>query len=66
METNLTAKPPRYYVDQFDGSIFIVVDDVKKREICVCGDYDDWADSEQRAQKIATLLNENPEESQIS
>jgi hypothetical protein len=49
----------RYVVSQFDGSTFQVIDQLEQREICVCANYDDWRDSEQRARKIAALLNEN-------
>jgi hypothetical protein len=48
----------RYVVSQFDGSTFQVVDEREQREICVCSDYDEWEDSEQRAQRIADLLNQ--------
>jgi hypothetical protein len=56
----------RYVVSQFDGSIFQVIDQLEQREICVCANYDDWRDSEQRARKIAALLNENLKENPIS
>lgn len=49
----------RYVVSQFDGSTFVVIDLQEQREICVCSDYDDYADAENRAQNIANLLNEN-------
>lgn len=48
----------RYYdVSQFDGSTFVVFEQNEQREICICGNYDDWEDAEDRAQKIAFLLN---------
>lgn len=47
----------RYNISQFDGSTFIVFDQNEKREICVCGNYDDQEDAEDRARKIAFLLN---------
>jgi hypothetical protein len=49
----------RYSVSQFDGSSFVVIDQVEQREICVCSNYDEYTDAENRAQAIATLLNEN-------
>jgi hypothetical protein len=49
----------RYTVSQFDGDTFVVIDHREQREVCICGNYDDWADAENRAQKIASLLNEN-------
>lgn len=42
-----------YYVYQFDSETFVVGDDVTNREICICGDYDDLADAQQRANRIA-------------
>lgn len=47
----------RYYVYQFDSETFVVGDDVTNREICICGDYDDLADAQQRATRIAELFN---------
>lgn len=52
-------KVERYSVYQFDGSNFVVIDQVEQREICICGDYDNWEDSRERAYKIASLLNED-------
>jgi len=49
----------RYVVSQFDSSTFVVIDEQEQREICVCSNYDQYEDAENRAQKIATLLNEN-------
>jgi hypothetical protein len=49
----------RYIVSQFDGSTFVVIDQTETREVCVCSNYDDWEDAEERAEKIAKLLNEN-------
>ena len=49
----------RYIVSPFDGSTFVVVDQKEQREICVCSNYDDWKDAEERARKIVKLLNEN-------
>jgi len=48
---------PRYIVSQFDESTFIVIDRTEQREICVCSDHDDREDAEERAGKIAKLLN---------
>ena len=48
----------RYTVDQFDNNTFVVVDHIKQREICVCSNYNDYLDAENRAQIIATLLNQ--------
>ena len=31
----------------------------KKREVCVCSEYDEREDAKERAEKIAKLLNEN-------
>lgn len=49
----------RYLVHEFDKSTFLVIDQKEQREICVCGNYDGWEDAEERAKKIAFLLNEN-------
>lgn len=49
----------RFDVYQFDGSTFVVFDTAEKREICVCSNYDDWEDAEERAKNIAKLLNES-------
>lgn len=47
----------RYYITQFDGDAYQIVDSVENREVCVCSNYDDWEDAEERAKKIVTLLN---------
>jgi len=47
----------RYSFCQFDVSTFVVIDQIEKREICVCSDYDDWEDAEERASNITSLLN---------
>ena len=47
----------RYVFSQFDGSTFVVFDQKEQREICVCANYDDWEDAEERANKIIALLN---------
>jgi hypothetical protein len=49
----------RYSMSQFDSNTFVVIDQVEQREICSCGNYDDYIDAEERAKKIAELLNEN-------
>lgn len=49
----------RYSVYQFDSNNFIVVDQIERREICICGNYDEWEDAGERANKIASMLNEN-------
>jgi hypothetical protein len=47
----------RYIINMFDQSTFQVIDQTEKREICVCCNYDNWEDAEERAKKIASLLN---------
>lgn len=47
----------RYFVSQFDIDTFVVVDKQGKREVCICGNYDEVEDAEERAKKIASLLN---------
>ncbi|MCZ2127564.1 MAG: hypothetical protein LC099_07305 [Anaerolineales bacterium] len=51
----------RYYISQFDSDTFQVVDLVENREVCVCSNYDDWEDAEERAKKIVLLLNQSAE-----
>ena len=55
----------RYFVYQFDSETFVVGDDVTNREIYICGDYDDLADARQRANRIAELLNSEPQARKI-
>lgn len=50
-------KMSKYIVHQFDESTFIIIDQTEQREICVCSDYGDREDAEERAGKIAKLLN---------
>jgi len=66
----LTFSPPsrrertdkkRYYISQFDGDTYQIVDLVENREVCVCSNYDDWEDAEERAKNIVKLLNESNE-----
>jgi hypothetical protein len=47
----------RYIVSQFDGSMFVVIDQTEQREVCVCSEYDEKEDARERAEKIAVLLN---------
>jgi hypothetical protein len=47
----------RFIVSQFDENTFVVVDKNEQREVCVCSNYDDWEDAEERATKIVNLLN---------
>jgi hypothetical protein len=42
----------RYYISQFDGDTYQIVDSVENKEVCVCSNYDDWGDAEERARKI--------------
>jgi len=48
----------RYNVNQFDGDTYVVIDQIEQREICVCNNYDEHSDAENRAQAIAALLNQ--------
>ena len=48
-----------YTVNQFDRSTFVVIDNTGQREICVCNNFDECSDAENRAQAIATLLNQS-------
>jgi hypothetical protein len=49
----------RYIASRFDGSTFIVIDQKEQREVCTCENYEDWGDAEERAKKIAVMLNTN-------
>ena len=51
----------RFTVSQFDGNTFVVVDQNEQREICVCSNYDDVENAEDRVRKIVGLLNESNE-----
>jgi len=51
----------RCIVSQMDRSTFVVIDQREQREICICSDYEDWEDAEERAKNIAKLLNESDE-----
>lgn len=52
----------RYYISQFDGDTYQIVDSIENREICVCSNYDDFFDAEERAKMIVKVLNEKEEE----
>jgi hypothetical protein len=52
----------RYYISQFDGDTYQIVDSIENREICVCSNYDDFFDAEERAEMIVKVLNEKEEE----
>lgn len=49
----------RYYISQFDGGTYQIIDSVKNREVCVCSNYDEWEDAKERARRIVLLLNES-------
>lgn len=51
----------RYVVNRFDANTFVIIDQNEQREICVCSNYDDMEDAEDRARKIVGLLNESNE-----
>lgn len=51
----------RYYIAQFDGCTYQIIDSVENREICVCTNYDNWGDARERADKIVKLLNASNE-----
>lgn len=51
----------RYIVNRFDQNTFVVVDQNETREVCICSNYDDWEDAEERAKNIVKLLNESNE-----
>lgn len=52
----------RYYISRFDGDTYQIVDSIENREICVCSDYDDFFDAEERAKMIVKALNKKEEE----
>lgn len=47
----------RFEINRFDGHTFVVFDKIEQREFCVCSNYEDWEDAEERATQIALLLN---------
>lgn len=49
----------RFIISRFDGNTFVIIDRNEQREICVCSNYDDQEDAEERAKKIVKLLNAN-------
>lgn len=51
----------RYIVSQFDGSTFVVIDQMEQREVCVCSDDENWDDAKERAERIVRLLNGDSE-----
>lgn len=53
----------RYSFYQFDGSTFVVIDQIEQREICVCSDYDEKVDAENRARTIVASLNKDLDKS---
>jgi hypothetical protein len=44
-------------VTQFDGSTYVVFEQGEQQEVCICGNHDNREDAEDRAHKIAFLLN---------
>jgi hypothetical protein len=56
----------RFVVHQFDASTYVVLDQEEQREICVCGNYDNWDDAKERAEKIVMLLNEKQKDLTIN
>ena len=48
----------RYSFYQFDVNNFVVIDEAEQQEICVCSNYNEYSDAENRAQIITTLLNQ--------
>jgi hypothetical protein len=47
----------QYYISRFDDDAYQIIDSVENREICVCSNYDDLEDAEERARNIVKLLN---------
>jgi hypothetical protein len=47
----------RFYISQFDGDTYQIIDSVENREVCVCSNYDEKEDAKERAEKIAMLLH---------
>ena len=51
----------RFDLYQSDGQTFVVFDTVEQREVCVCSNYGEWEDAQERAKQIVNLLKEgNP------
>ncbi len=49
----------RFIVSQFDDDTFVVVDQKEQREICICSNYSEGTDAEERAKNIVLLLNQS-------
>jgi hypothetical protein len=52
----------RYYISRFDGGTYQIVDSIENREFCVCSNFDDFSDAEERARMIVKVLNDAEEE----
>lgn len=48
----------KFVVNKFDENTYVVIELEEQREICVCGNYEDWDDAKERAEQIALLLND--------
>jgi hypothetical protein len=61
VKINLIWSPDqnRYTVYSFDSDTYVVIDQEISKEICVCSNYDDVGDAENRALYICGLLNQN-------
>lgn len=46
----------RYEISRFDDNTYVVVDLVSNREVCVCANYDEENDAEERARQIVMAL----------
>ena len=49
----------RIDIYKVDEQTFVVFDTVEKSEICVCSNYDNWEEADQRAKNLARLLNQH-------
>jgi hypothetical protein len=54
----------RYYISRFDSDTYQIADAIENREVCVCSNYDNFLDAEERAEKIINMLNAKEEEFQ--
>lgn len=54
----------RYYISRFDSDTYQITDAIENREVCVCSNYDNFLDAEERAEKIVNILNAKEEEVQ--
>lgn len=52
----------RYGISQFDGSTYVVIDRILKKEVCVCSRYEGGLDYKRRAKTIAYALNDHIKE----